>query len=174
MKSASGHSLRLLKKLKKRRTWFLAGTLTAFSLAAACSDETIGTPTLFPQPTSVATSTPVVSEIARQRVRTIFESQIAAIQEGDWAAVYQTCTPEFRSSRTLERFTQDANTQFRRDGYRADGFEARNIDPLLRAPDRIRVKWDAFQDGVFIRTEEIGQTYILTQGRWFDDGAWCR
>lgn len=74
----------------------------------------------------------------------------------------------------MQRFVQGASAQFMRDGYTSAGFEARNIEPFVRAPDRLRVRWDAFQDGVYIRTEEIGQTYVFTQGRWFDDGAWCR
>ncbi len=143
-------------------------------LLAACADETMGTPTLFPQRTVTATATPLPSEVARERVRTLFESQVASIQNEDWAAVYETCAPGFRASRAQERYVQDAAAQFARNGYVASGFEARNVEPFVRAPDRVRVRWDAFQDGEFIRTLEVGQTYVLTQGQWFDDGAWCR
>ncbi len=133
-----------------------------------------GTPTLRPTRTSDVTPTPLASELARARVSAIFTTQVAAIQQGDWAAVYQACSPEFRASRTLARYVQDATAQFARDGYSSAGCEARNINPTVRAPERIRVKWDAYQDGRFVRTVEIGQTYVFTQGDWFDDGAWCR
>jgi hypothetical protein len=93
---------------------------------------------------------------------------------GDWASVYPSCSPSFRQGRDLDRFVREASAQFQRDGYTADGFEARNIQPSIRAPDRIRVRWDAYQDGAFVRTLEVGQVYVFTLGRWFDEGAWCR
>ncbi len=145
-----------------------------FVVATACGDETLGTPTLRPQRTVVATETPRPSEVARARVAEIFAEQIAAITRNDWEAVYQTCSPSFRSARALPRYVEDASRQFERDGYTPEGFEARNVEPFVRSPDRVRVRWDAFQNGSFVRTEEIGQTYVFTQGDWFDDGAWCR
>ena len=93
---------------------------------------------------------------------------------GDWASVYPSCSPSFRQARDLDRFVREASAQFQRDGYTAGGFEARNIQPSIRAPDRIRVRWDAYQDGAFVRTLEVGQVYVFTLGRWFDEGAWCR
>lgn len=101
-------------------------------------------------------------------------AQVASIKMGDWRAVYESCTPQFRTARAVERYVQDASAQFARDGYTQEGFDARNVEPFVRASDRIRVRWDAYQDGSFLRTEEIGQTYIFTNGDWFDDGVWCR
>lgn len=144
------------------------------ALVAACGDDAIGTPTLRPQRTVVSTATPIADEVAKARVSEIFLSQIAAIKRNDWEGVYATCSPQFRAARDLDRYVQDASDQFARDGYAAEGFEARNIEPFVRISERILVRWDAFQDGSFIRTEEVGQTYVFTQGDWFDDGAWCR
>lgn len=168
-------SHRLRKFLTTKRSRVLAvGLFALLASVTACGEEVIGTPTLAPARTVVATQTPLAAETAKARVREIFESQVAAIKRDDWAAVYQSCSPSFRSSRNLARYVQDASAQFARDGYTAEGFEARNVEPFVRAPDRLRVKWDAYQNGVYIRTEEVGETYIFTQGDWFDDGAWCR
>jgi hypothetical protein len=112
--------------------------------------------------------------VAKARVAELFERQVSAIQRGDWQAVYEMCSPGFRAARNLNRFLLDAARQFARDGYTVEGFEARRVEPNERAPDRVTVRWDAYQDGNYVRTTEIGQTYIFTQGSWFDDGAWCR
>ncbi len=140
----------------------------------ACGDETLGTPTLRPTRVIDSTPTPIAEEIAKARVSEVFTAQVAAIRQNDWSQVYESCTPQFRAARDRARYIEDAIAQFARDGYSVEGFEARNVEPFVRSPDRIRVRWDAFQDGFFVRTEEIGQTYIFTQGDWFDDGAWCR
>lgn len=166
---------RLHKYLTSHRSRFIAvGLFAMLALVTACGEETLGTPTLRPQRTVVATATPISSEIARARVREIFQSQIAAIQRGDWESVFATCSPNFRAARDIERYVEDAAFRFSGDGYSPTGFEARNVEPFVRAPDRIRVRWDAYQDGSYVRTEEVGQVYIFTQGRWFDDGAWCK
>ena len=166
----------LLRHFPKRRKLVLAGSavvLLIFSAACAQPDSD-ATPTLQATRTITATATPNNEARTKARVSALFAQQVALIQQEDWAAVYQTCSPSFRSARTQTRYVQDASAQFRRDGYVASGFEARNVEPFVRAPDRIRVRWDAYQDGRYVRTNEIGQTYIFTQGDWFDDGAWCR
>ena len=122
----------------------------------------------------VATSTPNLEAVTKTLVSDLFAIQIAAIQRSDWAAVYPTCSPQFRAARDVDRFVRDSSAQFARDGYTESGFEARKVEPFVRAPDRVRVRWDAYQDGNYIRTEEVGQTYIFTQGDWFDEGTWCR
>ncbi len=148
--------------------------MTLFVVAVACSEDPPGTPTLQPTRASLATATPVAAEIAKAAVNELFESQIASIQQGDWEKVYETCSPDFRASRDLDRFVEDATFRFAQEGYSLPGFEARDVEPSVRAPDRVRVRWDAYQDGSYIRTEEIGQVYVFTQDRWFDDGAWCK
>jgi hypothetical protein len=132
------------------------------------------TPSLRPTRTLPGTPTPNAEVLAERRVVEVFTRQISAIQQGNWQAVYETCSPSFRSARNLDRFVLDSTRQFASDGYSSTGFEARNIDPVVRSFDRVRVSWDAYQDGAFVRNVEIGQTYIFTQGEWFDDGAWCR
>jgi hypothetical protein len=143
-------------------------------LSACVGEDFVGTPTLRPARTAIATSTPNLDVLAKTRVADIFAIQIAAIQRKDWAALYPICSPQFRAARDLDRFVRDSSAQFARDGYSASGFEARNVEPFVRAPYRVRVRWDAYQGGEYIRTEEVGQTYVFTQGDWFDDGAWCR
>jgi hypothetical protein len=143
-------------------------------LVTACASEAAATATPAPTSTPVTTPTPNPESLIKQRVGVRFKIQVEAIQQGDWASVYEVCSPEFRSARSLERFTRDAQAQFKLDGYSVPGFEARNVEVFVRAADRTRVRWDAYQDGRFIRTKEVGQTYILTQGDWFDEGAWCR
>lgn len=145
-----------------------------FLLTSCASSSTDATPPLRPARTVVATSTPNIEAVAKIRVNELFAIQIAAIQRNDWAAVYPTCSPQFRAARDVVRFVRDSSEQFARDGYAETGFEARSVEPFVRAPDRIRVRWDAYQDGKYIRTEEVGQTYIFTQGEWFDEGTWCR
>lgn len=167
------YRLHKLKKISRPRVIAL-GLFTVLALIAACSEESLGTPTLGPQRTVVATSTPISDEIAKARVNEIFESQIDAIKRGDWEAVFETCSPNFHAARDLERFVQDAAAQFARDGYTPAGFEARNVEPFVRTADRIRVRWDAYENGSYVRTEEIGQIFVFTQGDWFDDGAWCK
>lgn len=161
--------------LSKRSTPLLTGVAaTLLVFFSACAEETIGTPTLRPARTAEVTSTPNQEVLVKTRVSNLLASQVAAIQREDWETVYQTCSPQFRASRTLSRYVADAISQFARDGYRVPGFEARNVEPSVRAQDRVLVRWDAYQDGAYIRTEEVGETYIFTQGAWFDDGAWCR
>ncbi|MDA0676581.1 MAG: hypothetical protein O2788_01075 [Chloroflexi bacterium] len=159
----------------------LGGKLHVFVLLAilvvlvtACASEAAATPTSAPTSTPVTTPTPNPESLIKQRVGVRFKTQVEAIQRGDWAAVYEVCSPEFRSARSLDRFIRDATAQFKLDGYAVPGFDARNVKVFVRAADRVRVRWDAYQDGRFIRTKEVGQTYILTQGDWFDEGAWCR
>jgi hypothetical protein len=150
-------------------------SLTAIVLlAVACASEAVTNPTPFPTSTPVTTPTPNPESLTKQRVSVRFREQVAAIQRGDWGSVYEVCSPEFRSARSLDRFSRDAQAQFKLDGYSVPGFEARNVEVFVRAADRVRVRWDAYQDGRFIRTKEVGQTYILMQGDWFDEGAWCR
>ncbi len=150
------------------------GLMAAIAVVVACSEETRGTPTLRPTRVITATATPIADEVIKSRVAAIFRSQVAGIQREDWETVYQTCSPQFRAARDLQRYVQDASAQFARDGYSASGFEARNVEPFVRAPDRVRVRWDAYQDGSFVRTLEVGEVYVFTQGDWFDDGAWCK
>jgi hypothetical protein len=88
--------------------------------------------------------------------------------------VYSHCSPHYRQLRTVERFSQDASTQFGRDGFTTEGFEARNVGVSVRSPDRVLVTFDAYQDGAFIRTLSLGQNYVLVNGRWWDDGTWCK
>jgi hypothetical protein len=106
-------------------------------------------------------------------VRAVFDVQVVAVKAGDWASVYSHCSPGFRQLRTVERFTQDASAKFARDGFTAEGFEARNVRISVRSPDRVLVTLDAYQDGAFIRTLSVGQNYILVSGRWWDNGTWC-
>ncbi len=161
--------------ISKRKTGLLVGMAVALLIfLSACVEDFDGTPTLRPARTAVATSTPNLEALAKTRVADIFTIQIAAIQRDDWPSVYETCSPQFRVARDVDRFVRDTSAQFSRDGYVAAGFEARNVEPFVRAPGRVRVRWDAYQDGSYVRTEEVGQTYILAQGDWFDDGAWCR
>ena len=149
--------------------------LAAFTvLITACASEVAAISTPAPTSTPVVTPTPNPESLIKQRVRTRFMTQVEAIQQGDWAAVYEVCSPEFRAARSLARFERDAEAQFKLDGYSIPGFEASNVEVFVRAADRTRVRWDAYQDGRFIRTKEVGQTYILTQGDWYDEGAWCR
>ena len=154
----------------------LAACLVGLSvLCSACAEASSdATPTLRPARTAVATSTPNLEALAKTRVSDLFAIQIAAIQRNDWAAVYPICSPQFRAARDVDRFVRDSSAQFARDGYVASGFEARNVEPSVRAPDRVLVRWDAYQDGQFVRTLEVGQTFIFTQEDWFDEGAWCR
>ncbi len=144
------------------------------TLVTACANGTAATPTAAPTATPIVTPTPNRESLIKQRVAVLFQMQIAAIQRGDWSGVYEICSPNFRTARSLDRFVRDAEAQFKLDGYSVPGFEARNVEVFVRAADRVRVRWDAYQDGRFVRTEEVGQTYILTQGDWFDEGAWCR
>ncbi len=163
------------KYLTTYRSRVIALSLFAvLALIAACGEETLGTPTLRPQRTAVATASPIADEVAKARVSAIFQQQVTAIKQDDWESVYATCSPQFRAARDLERYVQDASSQFTRDGYDSEGFEARNIEPFVRTSERVRVRWDAYQDSSYVRTEEVGQTYVFTQGDWFDDGAWCR
>ena len=166
----------LRRSFKHAARLLLAATFAlSFALVASCAtEESEATPTLRPTRVTNATPTPNLDEVSKARVAAIFASQVAAIQAGDWASVYPTCSPQFRAARDVTRFVRDASGQFARDGYTVEGFEARNIEPSVRAPDRVRVKWDAYQDGSYVRTEEVGQIYVFTQGDWFDDGAWCR
>lgn len=157
-----------------RKRLFTAGLLVVVALITACADGIEPTPTLQPAPTVFATTTPIPAEVAKARVTELFQGQVAAIQRGDWATVYEACSPAFRAARSLQRYVRDASAQFERDGYTTQGFAARNIEPFVRASDRVRVRWDAYQDGSYVRTDEVGQTYIFTQGAWFDEGAWCR
>lgn len=167
------YRLHILQKINRPRV-IAVGLFTVLAMVAACSNESLGTPTLGPQRTVVSTSTPISDEIAKARVNEIFETQIDAIKRSDWEAVFATCSPNFRAARDLERFVLDAERQFARDGYTAAGFEARNVEPFVRTADRIRVRWDAYENGDYVRTEEIGQIFVFTQGKWFDDGAWCK
>lgn len=141
----------------------------------ACNDGQVElTPTLHPTRIIGPTSTPSTDAQVKAQVLSLFQQQVEFIKAGDWEAVYETCSPSFRGARSLNRYVQDATRQFANNGYTPEGFEARNIQPFLRASDRVRVRWDAYQNDRYIRTLEVGQTYIFTQGRWFDDGAWCR
>ena len=152
----------------------IVGLMIVVVVGSGCSQDPQGTPTLQPTRPSNATPTPVAAEVAKAAVAELFQQQVTAIQQDDWTAVFDTCSPAFRASREIDRYIEDATFRFRQDGYSLPGFEARNVEPSLRAPDRVRVRWDAYQNGQFVRTEEIGQVYVFTQDRWFDDGAWCK
>lgn len=159
----------------KRRAQVLFAIIAFSVFATACdrTDPPTATPVSTPTPV-VGTPTPTADTLIKNRVREIFTAQIDAIKSDDWEAVYQYCSPSYKSGRTLEVFTRTNARLFAQDGYTAAGFEARNVEPSIRAAGRVRVKWDAFQDGRFVRTEEVGQVYLLVQGRWYDEGAWCR
>lgn len=147
-----------------------------FAVAAAnCGGA--NPPTATPAPTRApvtGTATPTQDALTKSRVAEIFKAEVAAIKRDDWPAVYLACSPAFRASRSLNDFTASSARRFLLDGYTAEGFEARNIEPSIRSADRVRVKWDAYQHGAFVRTVEIGQVYVLVQGDWYDEGAWCR
>lgn len=146
----------------------------AMLLIVACATVDPLTPTPDPTPAPPTTPTPTNEGQAKADVTALFVMQVDFITRGDWVAVYATCSPQFRAARPEERFVRDAVAQFERDGYSTGGFEARNVVPSVRASGRVRVSWDAYQDGQFVRTEEVGQVYIFTHGAWFDEGAWCR
>ena len=148
--------------------------LMAFAAVSCSNNESDAIPTLRPTRTVDATATPIAAEVAKQRVSEIFAAQVDAAKRDDWRTVFEYCSPQFRESRDVSRFIEDAPAQFARDGYTNAGFEARNVQPTLRAPDRVRVRWEAYENGSFVRTEEVGQTYVFTHGDWYDDGAWCR
>ena len=148
--------------------------VAALLLIVACATVDPLTPTPDPTPRPPTTPTPTNEGQAKADVTALFLLQIEHIQRRDWAAVYATCSPQFRAARPEDRFVRDAAAQFERDGYSNGGFEARNVKPSVRASGRVRVSWDAYQDGQFVRTEEVGQVYIFTHGAWFDEGAWCR
>ena len=142
--------------------------------AIACNQPATPTFTPVPSPTPFVTATPTQTERAVTAVRAIFEAQVKAIKQDDWAGAYDYCSPDFRQLRTALRFTQDASAQFERDGYTPTGFEARNTQFSLRSPTRVTVSFDAYQGGSFIRTVSVGQNYILVNGKWWDDGTWCK
>ena len=167
----------MLAVLRAHKSRSLAiGAIAAFAVFfIACNRTDPPTSTPVPTPTTVTgTPTPNADELIKARILEIFTGQVAAIKQGDWAAVYQTCSPAFKAGRTLEVFTRTNVRNFAQAGYTAEGFEARNVDPSIRAADRVRVKWDAYQNGEYVRTEEVGQVYVRVQGRWYDEGAWCR
>ena len=144
------------------------------ALAAACGGSSYATPTPLPTPPPSATATLTPDARAKAAVAAVFNTQVEAIKRGDWAAVYETCSPGFRAARSRDRFAADASRLFATAGHTPEGFDARNIDPQVRAADRVRVRWDAYEDGQYLRTNEVGQTYVFTHGAWFDEGAWCR
>ena len=141
--------------------------------AAACGGSSYATPTATSMPLP-ATATLTPDARTKAAVSSLFNTQVAAIKLSDWSAVYETCSPGFRAGRNRDRFVADATRLFASAGYTPEGFEARNVDPQVRSADRVRVRGDAYEDGQYLRTNEVGQTYIFTQGRWFDEGAWCR
>lgn len=146
----------------------------AFVLIAACSRQTsVGTAT----PVTSATTVPTVppSVVDREQVAIVFAEEIAYVSDGDWAAIYERCTVDFRARRSLEKFIEQAEANFFRQGNSYEGFEARNIVFTTEPRDRVSVTYDAYENGEFIRTvTPDGGAFVLIRGEWIDDGINCR
>ena len=143
-------------------------------LVAACSRQaSVGSPTPLPVATVVPTVPPSVTE--RAQVEAVFTEQIGHISRGDWTAIYEYCTVDFRSRRDLEKFVEQAEANFFRQGYSYEGFEARNILVTTEPRERESVAYDAYENGVFTRTvTPDGGAFVRIRGDWIDDGINCR
>ena len=155
------------------RTALLA-LFAMFILIVACGKQTsIGTPTPRPFETVVPTVPPAVVE--RDQVKAVFLDEIAHISHGEWTTIYQSCTIDFRSRRDLETFIEQAESNFFRQGYTYDGFEARNVVMTTESDDRVSMTYDAYENGEFIRkVTPDGGAFVLVKGEWIDDGINCR
>lgn len=164
----------LVKKFRMAPRPALLVLFAAFVLIAACDSRTsIGSPTPRLAATAVATVPPSVIE--REQVAAVFAGQVMRISDHDWAAIYDSCTVDFRNRRDLERFVDQAEANFFRQGYTYEGFEARNIVITTEPRARVSVTYDAYENGEFIRTvTPDGGAFVLIRGEWIDDGINCR
>ncbi|MFW6195602.1 MAG: hypothetical protein ACOC5M_03660 [Chloroflexota bacterium] len=167
--------------LRSIRLRMLVAASLCVLAAAACGERTgeEGRARVTPTPTPVnpspePTSTPTTGERARRDVIALFREQLSLIEQDNWAAVYDTCSPDYRSGNSRERFVEKARERFRRAGYTPEGFEARNITAEVLRPGWVSVQYDAFQDGSAVRAVNSGGLYKRASGQWFDDRMWCR
>ncbi len=145
-----------------------------FIAAAACG--TVGSLASPTAPVDVAevTPTPSFTDIAKTNIVDLFNRQTTAIRDGDWEAAFHDCSPNYRSRREVERFTEDVREYLSRLDTTPDMLDARNPVATKGRDDRFDLNYDLYIDDEFAESVRAGGAYVKVRNDWYDDGVWCR
>ncbi len=134
----------------------------------------LASPTPAPTNLQEASATPSITDSAKSEVSAIFVGQFEAVRNGDWQAVFDSCSPSYRSRRDASRLAEDIERYLTRLDTTFEELDVRNPVADKSREDRFDLDYDLYIDGEFSETVRVGGAYVQVHGEWYDDGVWCR
>ncbi len=155
----------------------ILGSVLASALLTLIGCGTVGrvvTPTAMPASEPEPTATPTFTQASKATIEALFVEQTDAIFRQDWEAAFQACSPNYRTRRDVDRFTNDVQTYLSQRNPAEAELDVRNPEATKGRDDRFDLNYDLFLDGGYTDTIRSSGAYVLVNGTWFDDGVWCR
>ena len=134
----------------------------------------LASPTPTPADAPEPTSTPSLTDEAKGEITGLFGRQATHIMVGDWDAVFQICSPGYRSRRDVGRFREDLQRYLLQLDTTPETLDVRDPEVTKGRDDRFELNYDLYINGEFSETVRVGGAYVQVHGTWYDDGVWCR
>ena len=134
----------------------------------------LASPTPFPAYEPEPTPTPSFTDESKATISALFVEQTRLLKNRDWQALYQTCSPNYRSRRDVDRFKGDVERYITQLDTAPATLDARNPTVTKGRDDRFDLNYDLYIGGEFAETVRVAGAYTQVRNEWYDDGVWCR